>query len=136
MQPVIRQGTFQFFNKTLSWTLVLPDLASQCLHTCPFNRPPNTTTSFTSSLLILVNFCKKKTDVVLVNLWRNKILLIHIQWSLIYLDPTYPDYLLIRTHVSEPIMIIYRESDSFIRTISYPDSRLGNPGVRISECPL
>ena len=35
-----------------------------------------------------------------------------------------------------PFMIIFRESDSFIRIFSYPDSRLGNGGVWISEGPL
>ena len=34
-----------------------------------------------------------------------------IQWSLTYPDPTYPDYSLIWTHVWEPNMIIYIESD-------------------------
>ena len=33
-------------------------------------------------------------------------------------------------------MIIYRERDSLIRIFSYPDSQLGNRGVRISEGSL
>ena len=48
----------------------------------------------------------------------------------------YSEVLLIRTHVWEPIIIIYRGSDSLIRIISYPDSQLVNEGVRISEGPL
>ena len=41
----------------------------------------------------------------------------------------------IQTHVWEPIMIIYWESDSFIRIFSiyYPDSKLGNWGIQIRE---
>ena len=39
-------------------------------------------------------------------------------------------------HVLEPIMILYRESDSFSWIFSYPDNQLGNGGVRISEVPL
>ena len=56
-----------------------------------------------------------------------------IQWSLTDPDPTYTDYSLIRTHVWEPIMIIYRENGSFIQKFSHPDSQIGNRGVRISE---
>ena len=54
-----------------------------------------------------------------------------VQWSL-----TYPDYSLIRTYVLEQIMIIYRKSDSLIWIFNYPDSQLGNEGVRISGGPL
>ena len=42
---------------------------------------------------------------------------------------------LIRKHVWEPI-IVYMESDKLIRIFSYPDSQLGNRGVRISEGSL
>ena len=55
----------------------------------------------------------------------------HIQLSL-----TYPDYSLIRTPVREPLMNTYIESISLIWIFSYPDSHLGNGGVRISEAPL
>ena len=49
---------------------------------------------------------------------------------------TSPDYSLIRPHVWEPIIIVYIEIDSLIRIFSYPDSKLGNGGIRISEGPL
>ena len=60
----------------------------------------------------------------------------HIQWSITYPNPTYPDYSLIRSYVWEPILIIYRESDSFMRIFSYLDSQLWNGGVWTSEGPL
>ena len=42
---------------------------------------------------------------------------LHSETSLNYPDPTYPDYSLIRTHVLEPIMIVYIESDSLIQKV-------------------
>ena len=39
-------------------------------------------------------------------------------------------------HLYMLYMIIYRESESYIRIFSYPDSRLGTGGVRISEGSL
>ena len=60
-----------------------------------------------------------------------------VQWSLTYSDLNYPDYSIIRTHVWDLTnWNIHIESDSFIRIFSYPDSWLGNEGVRISEAPL
>ena len=48
----------------------------------------------------------------------------------------YSEASLIRTHVWEQIIIVYIESDSLIRRVSYTDSRLGNGGVRISKGSL
>ena len=63
--------------------------------------------------------------------------IIHVQWSLTYPDPTYPDYSLIWTHVWEPIPIPQQKVPHFsgslvIRTCS----QSGNRGVRISEARL
>ena len=44
---------------------------------------------------------------------------------------TYPD-----TCLGTNYDYIYRESDSFIRIFSYPDSQFGNGGVRINEGSL
>ena len=59
------------------------------------------------------------------------VFILYVLWSLTYPDPTYPD-----TCLGTNYDYMFLESDSFIRIFSYPDSRLGNGGVRISEGPM
>ena len=84
------------------------------------------------SSLCSISLVMHQLEINQVHYW----IILTVQWSVTYPDPTFPDYSLIWTQVWEPIIVMYRESDSLIQKFSYPDSHLGNRGVWISQCPL